>query len=78
MKVRIKAYGIARDITGGTLDLEFDGQTVAHLRKSLYERYPALSGLASMMVAVNQQYAGNEVALHADDEIVLIPPVSGG
>src|SRR5208282_1029175 len=34
--------------------------------------------LASLAVAVNQEYAGPETALKSDDEVALLPPVSGG
>jgi molybdopterin synthase catalytic subunit len=32
----------------------------------------------SLALAVNQQYAGPETALHGNDEVALLPPVSGG
>jgi MoaE-MoaD fusion protein len=34
--------------------------------------------LASLAVAVNQQYAVAETGLKSDDEVALLPPVSGG
>jgi molybdopterin synthase catalytic subunit len=34
--------------------------------------------LASIAVAVNQEYAGAETVLRSDDEVALLPPVSGG
>ena len=34
--------------------------------------------MASLAMAVNQQYASPETDLHPDDEIALLPPVSGG
>jgi MoaD family protein len=78
MKVRIKAYGIAREIVGATAEIELTGKTVLDLRNALNDRYPALSGLASIMIAVNLQYAENDLEIKATDEIVIIPPVSGG
>ena len=78
MKIRIKAYGIAKDIVGGTLDLEMKGTTVSDLRQTLLTQYPDLRGLSSVMVAVNQRYGENELVLKSTDEIALIPPVSGG
>lgn len=78
MKVRVTAYGIAREIAGRTFELEVEGPTVRDLRKSLLANYPALTGLASLLVAVNENYAGDEVTIEPGDDIVLIPPVSGG
>jgi len=34
--------------------------------------------LASLAVAVNQEYSGAETRLKSDDEVALLPPVSGG
>jgi molybdopterin converting factor small subunit len=78
MKVRITAYGIVRDIAGRTFELEVEGTSVGDLRNALLQRYPALSGLASLLVAVNEGYAADDVAIQPEDEVVLIPPVSGG
>jgi molybdopterin synthase sulfur carrier subunit len=78
MKVHVKPYGIAREILGGSQELEITGNHVADLRRALNASYPALSGLSSLMVAVNAQYASDETILKPTDEVVLIPPVSGG
>lgn len=78
MKVQIKAYGIVRDIAGRSFDLEVDGNSVGDLRKKLLTVYPAMADLSSLLVAVNETYAGDEVLVSPEDEVVLIPPVSGG
>ena len=75
----IKAFGVAREILGGketTVDME--GQTVASLRNELIMKYPGLSGLRSLLVAVNNVYADDHQLLSESDEIAIIPPVSGG
>lgn len=78
MKLNVQAYGIVRDIAGRAFEVEMQGNTVGELRQALIARYPDLSALASLMVAVNKAYATDEVRLQPDDEVVLIPPVSGG
>lgn len=78
MNVRVTAYGIARDIAGRSFELEVEGVTVGDLRKALLRTYPALADLVSLLIAVNATYAGDEVPLQPDDEVVVIPPVSGG
>jgi molybdopterin converting factor subunit 1 len=80
MKCTIKAFGITREIVGSrVLEIEVpDGQTVAALKTELMKQYPDFSGLRSMYIAVNQQYAEDEYVLREGDEIALIPPVSGG
>jgi len=78
----IKCFGIIRDITGTSdLNLEdktFEGQSVGSLKQFLTKTYPDISELNALMVAVNQNYAGDDLILSSTDEIALIPPVAGG
>jgi molybdopterin synthase sulfur carrier subunit len=79
MKYKIKAFGITKDILGGRETVvEMEGETVAELRQYLEKKYPSLAGLRSLFIAVNSNYAENDVRLVESDEIALIPPVSGG
>lgn len=80
MQIQLIAFGITRDILGGRqVSFEWDGpQTVKGLLTALGERYPSLSDLASLKVAINEEYAGLESPIQPTDEVVLIPPVSGG
>jgi molybdopterin synthase sulfur carrier subunit len=38
----------------------------------------ALADPAAVKVAVNQDYAGPQTSISADDEVALFPPVTGG
>jgi molybdopterin synthase sulfur carrier subunit len=79
MKVDILAFGIAKDIFGKKIiNLELDGSTTEHLKELLENQYPELKKLSSYMIAVNNEYASNELQLKEGDEIAIIPPVSGG
>jgi molybdopterin synthase sulfur carrier subunit len=80
MKCRIKAFGISREIIGDRfLELELpNGYPVVDFKKELFSRYPKLLELRSLYVAVNNEYASDDIALQEGDEIALIPPVSGG
>ena len=80
MKCRIKAFGISREIIGDRiLEIELpNGLPVGDFKNELFLRYPKLRDLRSLYVAVNNEYANDEAALHEHDEIALIPPVSGG
>jgi molybdopterin synthase sulfur carrier subunit len=51
---------------------------VKDLRDALLSLYPSLKDLNSLMIAVNNAYAEEDVTLSEADEIALIPPVSGG
>ncbi len=75
-------FGIAKDIVGAS-QMAFSSEsdtpeTVGALKKHLAETYPEFSRLTSMAVAVNSEYAKDNVPLKRDDEVAIIPPVSGG
>lgn len=75
----IKAFGVTRDIVGGReTTLDMSGQTVGSLRRELGKRYPSLQEIRSLMIAVNNAYAEDDLPIGESDEIALIPPVSGG
>lgn len=80
MTVNILAFGIAKDIFGASVikvDLA-DTAATADLKHLLETQYPRLKQLASYMVAVNNEYAGDDLLINERDEIAIIPPVSGG
>jgi molybdopterin converting factor subunit 1 len=74
-------FAAARDLAGAdavTVELPA-GATVADLRGELARRFPALAGLlARSALAVNHDFAEEDQMLMPDDEIAVIPPVSGG
>ena len=76
----IKCFGIAKDITA-TNSIDINGRkpnNVKELRTWLNVQYPAFKNIKSCMIAVNQEYADNELIISDHDEIAIIPPVSGG
>ncbi len=80
MKVNVLLFGITKDLVGKQL-LNIDIQeksTVADFKKMLQERYPELIELNSLAIAVNSEYAKDSTLIFENDEIALIPPVSGG
>jgi molybdopterin converting factor subunit 1 len=78
--MRILAFGIAKDIVGGKqIDLDLpDVETVGALRRHLDTLYPRLLQLSSYVIAVNDEYADENIRLDVKDEVAIIPPVSGG
>ena len=80
MKVSILLFGITKDLIGKQfLNFELPSKsTVAQFKKLLQESYPELTELNSLAVAVNSEYANDDVLINENDEIALIPPVSGG
>ena len=78
-KYVIKAFGITKDILGAKESVfQVDGGTVGSLRKALKNSYPKLVEIKSLMIAVNNTYAEDNLLIGESDEIALIPPVSGG
>ncbi|EZP78789.1 molybdopterin converting factor subunit 1 [Parageobacillus genomosp. 1] len=51
-------------------------KTVKELKEEVKQRYHI--SLEQVMVAVNEEYAGDEQTLQPGDIVAFIPPVSGG
>jgi molybdopterin synthase sulfur carrier subunit len=79
MKVNVLAFGIAKEIFGTNhVAVEFEGNTSEDLKSSLEQQFPHLKQLPTYLLAVNSEYAPGETELKPNDEIAIIPPVSGG
>jgi molybdopterin synthase catalytic subunit len=82
MIVRIRLFGQLRESAGADV-LETtlrDGATVADALDEL-ERRPPLDDLLARLpvrMAVNREVATSDTLLRADDELALLPPLSGG
>ena len=76
LTVSVLLFGITRDLTGqSAVSVPLaEGASVGYL----HQAYPKLAGIRSLLVAVNGEYAEAEQLLAHQDEIALIPPVSGG
>jgi molybdopterin converting factor subunit 1 len=81
MRVRILFFGVLKDLackSSDVLDLP-DSALVRDVLSHYLSEVPAMrESIASLAVAVNQEYAGPERVLRTDDEVALLPPVSGG
>lgn len=79
MRVNVLAFGIAKEIFGTNhLTIEFEGSTSEDLKRSLEKQFPRLKQLPTYLLAVNNEYESGETAISSNDEIAIIPPVSGG
>ena len=76
MEVKVRLFAMLRERAGaGEIVLELpEGARVADALASLGELADGLP----LVMAVNREYAGEDVVLSAGDELALIPPVSGG
>ena len=80
MKLEVLFFGITADIAKEkSIQLEIEeGISVEKLRTLLLAKYPGLSDYKNFSVAVNMEYATDNVVLKIGDSVALIPPVSGG
>jgi molybdopterin synthase catalytic subunit len=81
MQVRVLFFGALRDLSGHATDsLSLpEGSTLADLVLHYEQRIPKLKQfLPSLALSLNQQYAQTDSVLHDQDEVALLPPVSGG
>ena len=81
MIVRVRLFARCRDLARAdsvAVEVE-EACRVSKLRSTLGEKLPALRELLSKCaVAVNEEFAEDDTMLSIDDEIAMIPPVSGG
>lgn len=84
MCVKVLFFGSLRDLAGfseDTLDLASLPKPVslASVFEYYAKRFPKLNDLRpSIVMARNQQFSSADTLIHANDEIALLPPVSGG
>jgi molybdopterin synthase catalytic subunit len=81
MNVRIRLFAILRE-RAGVAEVTKDvapRSSVGDLWRQLQKDYPKLDAPGiRLLYAVNQNYVGLNHELHEEDEVVFIPPVSGG
>ena len=81
MKVKVKYFAVCRQMFNrDEEEMEFpEGATLQDILDQLEKEKPEFSTLFEVMqMSVNWQYANKETKLSDDDEVALIPPVTGG
>ena len=80
MKIKLVAYGIAKDILKSKEKIwDIDRvETIQGLKHRLLAEYPAFTNLSKLSFAVGEEYRDDSFLLKEGDEVVIIPPVSGG
>ena len=80
MFIEVLAFGIVKDIfRGSSVNVEVNNTlNVEGLKLVLEEKFPELKRLTSYVVAVNNEYAIPKDFIQPNDEVAIIPPVSGG
>jgi sulfur-carrier protein len=81
MRVRVRLFASLREAVGSSeVPLELPASATAEEAwRRLAADFPALGPRrASLAVSVNRRYARFDTSLEDGDELVFIPPVSGG
>ncbi len=81
MKVKVKFFAALRERVGSSeITKEIgEGSTVGELWQTLQRDYPKLAPInTTLLYAVNRDYVSTSRVLQDGDEVVFVPPVSGG
>ncbi len=81
MQVRVLFFGALRDLAGRSNDALTlpEGARLSDLLAHYEAALPRLKDfLPAIALSINQEYAPPGAALHDQDEVALLPPVSGG
>lgn len=81
LSVRVRLFASSRELIGkDEITVRLKAQTtVGDLRKTILEEYPALSSMKiPFMIVVNHGVADDSTVISHQDEVAILPPVSGG
>jgi molybdopterin converting factor small subunit len=83
MKMQVQLFAAARQLVGrNQIEISFDADqppTIADLRKTIQLHFPELKRLASTsLFAVDHEYASDNDRVSENQQVAMIPPVSGG
>ncbi|KAJ8759533.1 hypothetical protein K2173_007151 [Erythroxylum novogranatense] len=81
VKIKVLFFARARDIVGlPSMPLEVSsGSTASDCLNKLVALFPGLEELRGCMVlAVNEEYTTESAIIKEEDELAIIPPISGG
>lgn len=81
MQVRVLYLGMLKDLAGREREVVqlSEGARLSDLYAELQQRMPKLQGFRNAIaLSINYEYSDGSAVLHDNDEVALIPPVSGG
>jgi molybdopterin converting factor subunit 1 len=79
VKIKVCFFAQCQEIVGrGRTEFEIqEGEMVSSLLRRLQSQFHDLLAM-QIMVVLNNEYIENDRQLHDDDEVAIMPPVSGG
>jgi len=80
MTIQLLFFGITADLVGGSsITYKIDKPlNIRKFKEQLIHDYKALKNINEFAIAVNEEYACDDLILQNNDEVAIIPPVSGG
>ena len=80
MKIQLLFFGIATDLVGEnsqSYSIQMN-TSIKDLKNKLIADYSNLKNINEFAIAVNEEYANDDVIIKDGDVVAIIPPVSGG
>jgi molybdopterin converting factor subunit 1 len=80
MNIKTLFFGITTDLvdaSGLHIDVE-ENTSIKDFKSVLKERFNQLENINTYAIAVNEEYATDDVIIKNGDVVAVIPPVSGG
>ena len=80
MEIQVLFFGITTDLVGkNSMCFEVpENYSVQDLKNQLISQFSSLKNINDFAIAVNEEYAANDLQLKNRDIVAIIPPVSGG
>ena len=80
MKIQLLFFGIATDLVGEnsqSYSIQMN-TSIKDLKNKLIADYSSLKNINEFAIAVNEEYANDDIIIKDGDVVAIIPPVSGG
>lgn len=80
MNIKTLFFGITTDLVDASelhIDVE-ENTSIKDFKSVLKERFNQLENINTYAIAVNEEYATDDVIIKNGDVVAVIPPVSGG
>lgn len=80
IKVSVYAFGVSKDIIGKKqFEMSIpEDSSVSEFKQLIVDQYPRFRDITGFHIAIGDEYARDEDSISNDDQLSILPPVSGG